>query len=783
MKNVAFSENSKAASEVIGAIILVLIAISVFGVIYFQLFPVPLPAPEPHVQLVGYVTDSGKVVLEHVGGEQLNTYTIRVEQSDGPHLYQIENDPWEMGERYYLPIDEDLFRVEKQVKVSVYTILENGGTKTIFDGIITPRDHPPGPGTTPLADPMIITTLRTNTIDEDLICYNYTINSSINPITFIYNWMVASPFPFQSFTRILMPFDSKNPFQAKDYSGNGFNGTINGASWTNQGKLGGAYQFNGDDFISIPYCFEDNTIGKLTVEAWIKTSDSSGTIASYNRNTYWELAISEGHVKWSTNSSDGATDLIGSLLINDNNWHLIATTYNASLGDCAIYVDGKLDTYRHTHAAGKLLGSGTSPSGFIGKGTGVAGRQTIFSTSFEGQDEKDQWTENNGSGGGPQTNWTILRYDAFNSGWGNYVPGSNGTFADCYRSTVYQHEGTGSACIRDNSGTASAFTLNAIDVDTPAYKSLKVDFWWMWRGNGWTTGEDWWLLYYNGTAWNTIIDTNYPDIYTKGVWYQFVVYINESNYKFPSNMKLRFQCDASYDDDLVYIDQIYINATSYQRIECDFDLLPTSAFTPNTGSFSIGGSGDFDPEFAAFNRTGIDILGYTNVKISVWYSYKNTESNDFLGLYYKDGNQWKPIFVVTNPQMVGGQSAWTQVNFDVPKSISVLRLQFKWRTSAVNEYVGLDDLEITGMPLAGEINFTGTIDDVKIYSRVLSPEQLYQNYLCTKDGITSQSVIVSEEIGLDETWKCLVIPNDGISDDETAGDSYVLYIINYGGGG
>ena len=290
MKNKTFSNNSYAASEVIGAIILVLIAVGAFGAIYFQVFPVPLPSPEPHVQLAGYVTDDGKVVLQHVGGEKLNSYDIRVEQSDGPHIYRFENDPWEIGQCYYLPINEILFNQEKQVKVSVYGIFADGSTKVIFDGIITPDEHPPGPGTQPLPDPMSISTLRTRTIDEDLICYNYTIIPNINPVTFIYNWMVASTGPYSSLTRVLMPFDSQNPFQTKDYSGNNYNGTINGATWTNTGKLGGAYQFGGDDFISIPYCFENNYIDKITVEAWIKTSLTSGTIMSYNRNKYWELA-------------------------------------------------------------------------------------------------------------------------------------------------------------------------------------------------------------------------------------------------------------------------------------------------------------------------------------------------------------------------------------------------------------------------------------------------------------------------------------------------------------
>jgi len=132
--------------------------------------------------------------------------------------------------------------------------------------------------------------------------------------------------------------------------------------------------------------------------------------------------------------------------------------------------------------------------------------------------------------------------------------------------------------------------------------------------------------------------------------------------------------------------------------------------------------------------------------------------------------------------MPGGQRPWTQVIFSLPPSINILQLQFKWRTSAANEYMAIDDLEITGVRLAGEMNFTGTIDEVKIYPRVLTPEQLYQNYLCTKDGNTACSVIVSEEIHLDESWKCLVIPNDGMNDDVFS-ESNILFIISYGGGG
>ena len=779
MKNTTFSKNYSAAAEVIGAIILVLIALGAFAAIYFQIFPVKLPSPEPHIQIKGYVADDGSVVLEHVGGEEINSCYILIQQSDGTHK-DFRNFSWAIGETYTPKpsvFNQELFNLEKQVRISVYNMMSDGSTHLIFDGIITPKNHPSGPSLQPLLDPMLISTLRTDTIDEDLICYSYTIKPNIQPLTFIYNWMIASTGQnqFQSLTRLYMPFDTNNPFFAKDYSGNQYNGTVNGASWTNTGRLGGAYQFDGNDFIAIPYCFENNKINTITVEAWIKTSQNSGTIVSYNRGNYWELAVSDGRVKWSTNASDGTVDVRGIRLVNDNVWHLITVTYNSSLGDSAIYVDGKLDLSQHTHVAGKLLGSGNSPAGAIGKGAGAANRQTIFSTDFEAQSEKNMWREQNSTGS--QETWVNLRYDNFNSNFGSYTDGG----VDCYLTTTYKHEGAQSACIRDNEGNDSSFYLtNGLDVDTPAYKSIKIDFWWMWNGNYWKNPESWWVLYYNGSAWVPALHIVYPDL-PKNIWNHKILYINESNFVFPTNMKIKFLCDASDNYDLLYIDQVYINATTYGRIEGAFDLLPSSALTPHAGAYSIGGTGDFDPEYGLYNRTGINVSGYSNVQINVWYSYKNTDNNDFLGLYYLNGSQWRPIFERSNLQ-VTGQAPWTVATLNISNAIHMIKLQFKWRTSSTSEYVAIDDLTITGIPYSGESNFSGCIDEVKIYPRALSAEQIYQNYLCTKDGNSTRSVIVSEELRLDDSWKCLVTPNDGVQDDVVT-ESNILNIINYGGGG
>ncbi|MFC1728690.1 LamG-like jellyroll fold domain-containing protein, partial [Nanoarchaeota archaeon] len=57
--------------------------------------------------------------------------------------------------------------------------------------------------------------------------------------------------------------------------------------------------------------------------------------------------------------------------------------------------------------------------------------------------------------------------------------------------------------------------------------------------------------------------------------------------------------------------------------------------------------------------------------------------------------------------------------------------------------------------------FNGTIDQVKIYSRVLSPEQILALYNNRTD------IIVSNETVVGDTWSAAITPNDGIQDGTT----------------
>jgi len=611
---------SYAISELVGGMLLVLIAISAFALVYNFVFPLPIPESETNTELIGYVNEQGQAIIEHMGGEPLYNYEIYI---DGDLAYTSDGTvPWQIGGKKIGGTD---LQINEHLNVIIYSINKDNTRKKVFDGSITRFEEPTEPSDeeeTEYLAPLLISTLRTNSADEDLTCYNYTLNTSINPKTYIYNWILNG----NPISDIYYAFDTDTISlpQVKDYSENNNNGTLYGPTWSSDGAIGGSLNFDGDDYIDIPYCFNDNYIDKISVEVWIKTSQNYGTISSYTRDEYWELGLKNGKIRWSTTSTPGSTyDLIGNTLVNDDNWHHIVTTYNDVTGDSKIYVDGELDISEHIYDPGETIGNGNIQNGTIGYGT-TAGSETIFSTGFSTPEEKEKWT---------------------------------------------------------------------LDDD---------------RSNDW----------------------------------------------------------------------------AYQN---EFDLIgDDTLLTLKSNPYALGGSGNlvyyWNRHHVAYNRQTIDISTYEQVKVGIWYSYMSTESDDYLGFYYKDGSNWIPIFEDYNPNIgTDRQLDWTYADANIPDSIDNLILQFYWSTSESREYMAIDDLTVIGLPSSGGTNFSGNIDEYIIYNRALSDEQIYQNYLNKKGHNIEKSVIISDETQIGNIWICNVTPNNRIQDDLTV-PSNQIQISTYQGG-
>lgn len=130
-----------------------------------------------------------------------------------------------------------------------------------------------------------------------------------------------------------------------------------------------------DDYVALNMSYSGTTaINALTVEAWVKTTESGGAwnsnwaIIDFDRSEYYDLFVNgdNGTVGFSTNGG-GIDDFYGITPVNDGNWHHIAAVYDGS--DKHIYVDGVLDATKSSPHSGSSLGSTNIRYGILGDGS------------------------------------------------------------------------------------------------------------------------------------------------------------------------------------------------------------------------------------------------------------------------------------------------------------------------------------------------------------------------------------------------------------------------------
>lgn len=151
---------------------------------------------------------------------------------------------------------------------------------------------------------------------------------------------------------------------------------------------------------------------------------------------------------------------------------------------------------------------------------------------------------------------TLISYDGFESGWGNFSDGGK----DAYRSTDASkaYAGSASAGIQDNTSSSVITYTNSVDVTS--YDQLRVDF--NFLPVSMENGEDFWLQIYDGSSYVTVATFVRGTDFNNDTFYAASVLIDRTNVSFASNMKVRFRCDASGNRDDVYLDEIYVTGVN-----------------------------------------------------------------------------------------------------------------------------------------------------------------------------------------------------------------------------
>jgi len=147
----------------------------------------------------------------------------------------------------------------------------------------------------------------------------------------------------------------------------------------------------------------------------------------------------------------------------------------------------------------------------------------------------------------------VLHEGYFESGWDGWQDGGS----DCKRySGIYSSEGSFSIRIRDNSNTASAMTSPTFDISS--FSTIDIDF--NFYPRSMENNEDFWVRYYDGSSWQTIATFTRGVDFNNNIYYIANVSISSIDYNFPSNAQFRFQCDASGNNDQIYVDAVILTA-------------------------------------------------------------------------------------------------------------------------------------------------------------------------------------------------------------------------------
>lgn len=150
-------------------------------------------------------------------------------------------------------------------------------------------------------------------------------------------------------------FDSSNATAVADNSGNGYTGTVVGATWTGTGKNGGAYYFNGSSRIRVGNYFDlGGALTTLSVCVWEKmpTNSTSATQSFVNKlqetspYTGWCLRSEAGQAQTEFEASwpQGAVALATNVNTRDGLWHHLCGQFEvgSNLLRTKIYADGIL---------------------------------------------------------------------------------------------------------------------------------------------------------------------------------------------------------------------------------------------------------------------------------------------------------------------------------------------------------------------------------------------------------------------------------------------------------
>ena len=244
-----------------------------------------------------------------------------------------------------------------QVTVTAFDGTDVGNSLTAIRNIVD--TNPPTEDA-----PTLVSSHGTDRADEDLIATPQNVDDiDGDNVTSVFTWQVDG----QYFTGLQLPFETNSSLTALDYSGNGNNGAVTGATWTNQGLIGGAFSFSGSSsshqVITVPDSASlgnDGTWNQLTLEYWVNPAfdqrgtrilnknggdagDSGKYMIGFNTNGAYNtvfFGVTTGGEYLETYADSGEVNST----IPSGVWSHIVGTYESGVG-LKIYINGELKSF------------------------------------------------------------------------------------------------------------------------------------------------------------------------------------------------------------------------------------------------------------------------------------------------------------------------------------------------------------------------------------------------------------------------------------------------------
>jgi len=181
---------------------------------------------------------------------------------------------------------------------------------------------------------------------------------------------------------LYLPLNAGSGDTAKDFSGQGNNGTINGARWYGFRPVrSGGLQYDGvDDNVDMGDVDKVEGLDELTVEGWVYPHDvSTDEQGAIRKKSVWRHMVYVDKFAFRFHdSNDYWTDnLYSSAPLSANKWYHLVAIYEASAGEVRLYINGSLDSTHSVSFAGL-----TTNTYSLQLGHGIGGKQNYFNGSI-----------------------------------------------------------------------------------------------------------------------------------------------------------------------------------------------------------------------------------------------------------------------------------------------------------------------------------------------------------------------------------------------------------------